>query len=64
VGSSPQPHDPGSVTAVLTLAPVAITGLRRLAADPAASSRATHLGLAGAALSCGLVPALKLRARR
>lgn len=58
-------YDPGSVTAVLTLAPVAVVGLRALALDPAVSRRTLRVGvLAGVGLSAGLAPALKLRLRR
>jgi hypothetical protein len=55
-------YDPGSVTAVATLAPVAVSGLRGLAADPRVSRRALRLGVAaGLAMSVALVPSLKLR---
>lgn len=58
-------YDPGSITAVATLTPVAISGLRGLARDPDASPRAIAAGLAGGfALSAALVPALKWRLRR
>ncbi len=58
-------YDPGSVTAVATLAPVALSGLRGLAADPDVSRRALRAGIGGGvALSLGLVPLLKWRMRR
>jgi hypothetical protein len=57
-------YDPGVVTAVAALAPVATVGMRQLKADPLVSTRAIRLGLAqGLALSAGLIPALKLRLR-
>ncbi|MGZ4307712.1 MAG: hypothetical protein ACXVSL_22935 [Solirubrobacteraceae bacterium] len=53
------------MTAILTLAPVAISGLRHLAAARATSHRALRVGAAaGVALSAGLVPLLKWRLRR
>ncbi len=58
-------YDPGVVTAVATLAPAAVIGLRELRANPRVSSRAMRLGVAqGAALSVALVPLLKWRLRR
>jgi hypothetical protein len=58
-------YDPGVVTALLALAPVAVTGLRELATDDEASRRALSVGLAaGAALSVGLMPLMKRRLRR
>jgi hypothetical protein len=58
-------YDPGSITALLTLTPVAITGLCRLHGDPAVSRRALRVGLvAGAVVSAGLPPLLKRRLRR
>lgn len=58
-------YDPGVLTAVATLAPTGIIGLRALARDPEVSPRALRLGiLAGIATSAVLVPALKRRARR
>jgi hypothetical protein len=58
-------YDPGSVTAVVTLTPIAIVGMRRLATDPAVSPRALRAGVAGGvALSVGLLGAMKLRGRR
>ncbi|HEY4095430.1 MAG TPA: HXXEE domain-containing protein [Baekduia sp.] len=57
-------YDPGTVTALLTLTPVAVTGLRRLHRDPAVSRRALRAGiLAGAVMSAGLPPLLKRRRR-
>jgi hypothetical protein len=58
-------YDPGCVTAVATLAPVAVSGLRGLAADPEVSRRTLRLGVAGGlALSLALVSSVKLRLRR
>ena len=58
-------YDPGTVTALLTLTPVAVAGLRQLYADPRASRRAMLAGsAAGLGLSAVLVPLLKLRVRR
>jgi Protein of unknown function with HXXEE motif len=58
-------YDPGSVTAVLTLTPVAVSGLSRLVGDPAVPTFALRAGVAGGmAVSAGLVPALKSRLRR
>lgn len=57
-------YDPGCVTAVLTLTPIAVTGLRRLAHDPGVSRRALGTGIAaGVALSAGFVAAMKRRGR-
>ena len=58
-------YNPGTVISVAPLAPVAITGLRALAADPKVSPRAVRLGVVGGvAMSAALVPALKWRGRR
>lgn len=58
-------YDPGTVTAVATLTPVAIAGLRGLALEPSVSRRSLYAGIvAGVALSAGLVPMLKWRLRR
>jgi Protein of unknown function with HXXEE motif len=58
-------YDPGAVTAVAALAPVAITGLRTLARDPWVSRRWVRAGASGGLIvSAGLVPALKWRLRR
>ena len=58
-------YDPGCVTAVATLVPVAISGLRRLASDPAVARRSLRVGVAGGtALSAGLVPLMKWCAHR
>jgi hypothetical protein len=58
-------YDPGAVTAVLTLMPVAVVGLRALHENPAVSRRAMAAGaFAGAALSAALVPLLKRRVAR
>ena len=55
-------YDPGSVTAVATLAPVGIMGLRRLANDHAVSRRTMGAGIAaGLALSVGLQPLMRRR---
>jgi hypothetical protein len=57
-------YDPGLVTALLTLAPTAVLGLRGLLADPAVSRRALAVGaVAGAATSVALPPLLKRRSR-
>jgi hypothetical protein len=56
-------YDPGCVTAAAALVPVAISGLRRLADDPAVSRRSFRAGIAGgAALSALLLPLMKRRA--
>jgi hypothetical protein len=58
-------YDPGTVTAVLTLLPVSITGLRALGSDPRVPRRLLGAGCAtGAAAAACLVPALKWRLRR
>jgi hypothetical protein len=58
-------YDPGTVTAVATLAPVAISGLRRLIGSPSVSGGAIRGGVIGGALaSAALIPALKWRMRR
>lgn len=58
-------YDPGSVTALATLLPVSIAGLRRLSSDTEASRQALRAGAAGGvALSVCLLPAMKLRVRR
>lgn len=58
-------YDPGMITAVATLAPVAVTGLRRLLTDPEISRRSVGAGAAGGLLlSVVLVPALKWRLHR
>jgi hypothetical protein len=58
-------YDPGAVTAVLTLMPIAVVGLRRLHQDPAVSRRAMAAGaIGGVALSAALVPLLKRRVAR
>lgn len=59
-----QRYDPGAVTAVLTLAPTAVTGLRALIADENASRVAVGAGIAcGAGLSALLPPLLRRRSR-
>jgi hypothetical protein len=58
-------YNPGTVTAVVTLTPVAVTGLRALVTDPEVSPRPVKLGVVGGVLmSVVLVPALKWRLRR
>ncbi len=58
-------YDPGVVTAILTLGPTGVVGLRALARDPAVSRRALRAGvLGGVAMSVVLMPALKRRPRR
>jgi Protein of unknown function with HXXEE motif len=58
-------YDPGVVTALLTLGPVAAVGLHQLAGDARVSPRAMRVGAVQGLLVCaGLVPMLKLRLRR
>jgi Protein of unknown function with HXXEE motif len=58
-------YDPGAVTSVAALAPVAISGLRALARDPSVSRRSLQAGATiGLIVSAGLLPALKWRIRR
>ena len=58
-------YDPGAVTSVLTLSPVALLGLRDLYRDPAVSRGAMAIGAAaGVALSAVMVPLLKRRVTR
>jgi hypothetical protein len=58
-------YDPGVITAVLTLTPVTIRGLRELHRNPNVSPRAMRIGMAqGFALGAGLIPVLRWRARR
>jgi hypothetical protein len=58
-------YDPGTVTSAVTLLPVAIDGLRRLAADPDVSARALRRGIAaGITSSVALLPLMKWRTRR
>lgn len=58
-------YDPGSLTALATLLPVATAGLRGLWTDPAVSRQALWAGIAGgAALSVGPLPAMRWRVRR
>ena len=57
-------YDPGVVTAVATLVPTAIAGLRGVARDDRVTHRAQNAGVIGGVLfSTGLVPMLKLRVR-
>jgi hypothetical protein len=57
-------YDPGSVTALLALTPVAITGMRELVQDPRTNRRAMRGGVAGGLLtSVVLMPLMKLRLR-
>jgi hypothetical protein len=58
-------YDPGAVTAVGTLVPVAAVGLWRLSCDRSVSRRALGAGAtAGGVISTGLIPVLKRRAAR
>ncbi len=58
-------YDPGSVTAIVTLVPLALGGLGGLTADPAVSRRALRVGAAGGvAVSVGLMASMKWRLRR
>jgi len=62
--ASKRKYDPGVVTAVLTLIPVSVVGLRQMRNDPDVSPRAMRIGgLAGAAVGAGLMPTLNLRLR-
>jgi len=57
-------YDPGVVTALATLLPTAIVGLRAVARDKRIPARAQTAGVLGGVLaSTGLVPMLKLRMR-
>jgi hypothetical protein len=57
-------YDPGSVTSLATLAPVATAGLRQLARDPAVPTASLRRGVAGGvAVSAVLIPILKRRKR-
>jgi hypothetical protein len=57
-------YDPGVITALATLVPTALVGLRGVARDPLAPRRAQNAGVIGGVLmSTGLVPMLKLRMR-
>jgi Protein of unknown function with HXXEE motif len=57
-------YDPGTITSVATLIPVAIAGLRRLACDPNVSRRALTAGVGGGmAISVALMPLMKRRLR-
>jgi hypothetical protein len=58
-------YDPGSITAIATLMPVAITGLRGLYRDERVSRRSLWAGIAaGVAFSVGLPPLLRRRLTR
>jgi hypothetical protein len=58
-------YDPGTLTSVVTLLPVAVDGLRRLAADPEIPRSALRRGVTGGVVaSLALIPALKLRLAR
>lgn len=58
-------YDPGTVTSVTTLVPVAVTGLRALAADPDVSPGSVRAGAAGGLIMAAmLVPALRWRLHR
>jgi Protein of unknown function with HXXEE motif len=62
---SKRKYDPGLVTAVLTLIPVSVVGLRQLYTDPDVSPRARRIGLIqGAVLGAGLLPTLNWKLRR
>jgi hypothetical protein len=57
-------YDPGVVTALVTLLPTALAGLRGIARDPRIPREGQHVGVIGGVLmSTGLVPMLKLRMR-
>lgn len=57
-------YDPGIVTAIATLLPTAIVGLRDAARNTQVPQRAQQAGvIGGVLLSTGLVPMLKLRMR-
>lgn len=58
-------YDPGTITSLTTLGPVAIVELKALATDPAVSRRSLAAGIASGLLaSASLLPALKRRVRR
>jgi hypothetical protein len=58
-------YDPGGVTAIATLAPVAITGLRDLYRDERVSRGSLRAGIAaGVVFSVALPPLLRLRMKR
>lgn len=58
-------YDPGSITAVATLLPVATVGLKGLISDPETSSRAVCAGIAaGVAISAGMPPLYRRRLAR
>ena len=58
-------YDPGTVSALLTLLPVAVDGLRRLGADPEVPRNALRRGIAGGIVaSLALSPARRRRAAR
>lgn len=57
-------YDPGVVTSLATLAPVAVVGLRDLGRDEAVSGRALVAGVvAGTVASIAFLPAMRRRAR-
>jgi hypothetical protein len=57
-------YDPGVLTAIATLGPMGVIGLRSLARDPAVSRRALRAGvIGGIATSALLMPTLKRRRR-
>lgn len=57
-------YDPGLITALATLVPAALVGLRGVARDSRVQRRAQNAGvIAGVLMSTGLVPMLKLRMR-
>ncbi|MHB1571831.1 MAG: HXXEE domain-containing protein [Solirubrobacteraceae bacterium] len=58
-------YDPGTITSVVVLVPVAVHGLRALASDPAVSRRSVWQGVTGGLImSAALMPVLRWRARR
>ncbi|MBJ7457672.1 MAG: HXXEE domain-containing protein [Thermoleophilaceae bacterium] len=58
-------RDPGLITAVATLLPTAVTGLRDLKRDETVSRRQLAAGIAaGAVIALGLAPLMKRRVRR
>lgn len=58
-------RDPGLITAVGTLVPVAVVGLGELAMDDSASRKQLAAGVVlGAVLAAGLAPFMKLKLRR
>jgi hypothetical protein len=57
-------YDPGTITAIATLTPVAVCGLRGLAADPAVPAGRLRAGMiGGVAVSAAVVSLVKRRRR-